>query len=334
MLKHYKEAALATIESIAYQEITGNRFLTPWDGFNRLLKWKGVSRCVNILIGGRPGSGKTLFALLMALQWAKKPNVAVLFFSFEMTEEQIVARTFSYYMGAEIVDIENAVGRKELVNELNDLANADINFWITSASANVRDIVQTCDTFKEQHPQFDTIVTVIDHTRLVSKTTRVPDVEHLNDFYREINDLKKRGFINVILSQVNRESVTQNKENHYMPPSSEQFSGADAAEWYADLLMVIHNPAKAKHPVEAWWAEPNREAMYEMSTAGRLWCEVYKNRLGDIGRFVLSQNFAVNNLSDDEEFVRLAKQIDENNRTQPAIIRASDFAKNEEDDYY
>lgn len=58
-------------------------------------KLNGISQNELIVIGARPGMGKTSFMLNVAENIAKKNNVCSLFFSIEMSEEEIIGRLIS-----------------------------------------------------------------------------------------------------------------------------------------------------------------------------------------------------------------------------------------------
>lgn len=63
------------------------------------------------VIGGRPGAGKTAFALQLAVRWAF--DNAVMFYSYEMTEQQLADRIMSMVSGIPVHVIESGLNEEQ-----------------------------------------------------------------------------------------------------------------------------------------------------------------------------------------------------------------------------
>ncbi len=70
---------------------------------------RGIREGEYLLIGGRPGSGKTTLALQMALHMAITLNKPIAFFTYEMPIKQLVKKLFSVFTGISSDDLESRV---------------------------------------------------------------------------------------------------------------------------------------------------------------------------------------------------------------------------------
>ena len=95
-LHHVRSAVQATVDRVDYLARNKDRVMGVPTGFKMLdYVLGGFQKSDFILLAGRPGIGKTAFALSTALNAAKKHSAKVAIFSLEMSEEQLTQRIIS-----------------------------------------------------------------------------------------------------------------------------------------------------------------------------------------------------------------------------------------------
>lgn len=93
---HIREAMLAVydnLDKLAKNKEEAMGMKTGFSGLDKVLVGLGKSDLV--LVGARPGMGKTSFVMNMAVSAAKRTKKTVCVFSLEMSAEQLVSRIFS-----------------------------------------------------------------------------------------------------------------------------------------------------------------------------------------------------------------------------------------------
>jgi hypothetical protein len=238
---------------------------TPWSKFNDAttdgLEWHSMT-----VIGGRPGSGKTLIKdqiIREAFVLNPDEDFRVLEFQFEMLARTSAIRQYSSVLGKSYKYLCSADGT---------LTEADLNTCYEYAKNQVRfpiDIVEdpitvlelkdTIIEYMNAHAEKDadgnykfkkTIVT-LDHSLLLKKAPFEKDkFDTLYSLGETITELKRRFPIAfIILTQLNRgidnpERNEDGKYGNYILESD--IFGADALLQHADTLIGINRPGKQK----------------------------------------------------------------------------------------
>jgi len=238
---------------------------TPWPKFNDAttdgLEWHSMT-----VIGGRPGSGKTLIKdqiVREAFNLNPDDKFRVLEFQFEMLARTSAIREYSSVLGKSYKYLCSADGK---------LTQEDFNTCIAHARERVKyaiDIVEeplTVGELKEVIIDYmnthavknedgsvvftNTIVT-LDHSLLLKKSTFEKDkFDTLYNLGEAITELKRKYPIAfIILTQLNRgidnpERNEDGKYGNYVLESD--IFGSDALLQHADTLIGINRPAKQK----------------------------------------------------------------------------------------
>ena len=238
---------------------------TPWQKFNDAttdgLEWHSMT-----VIGGRPGSGKTLIKdqiVREAFKLNPDEKFRVLEFQFEMLARTSAIREYSSILGKSYKYLCSADGK---------LSSEDLNTCFLYAKEKVKlaiDIVETPITvneFKEvvvdymnHYSELDpdgnyaftkTIVT-LDHSLLLKKAPFEKDkYETLYNLGEAITELKLQYPIAfIILTQLNRgidnpERNEDGKYGNYILESD--IFGSDALLQHADTLIGLNRPGKQK----------------------------------------------------------------------------------------
>ena len=220
-----------------YKRQTGEEksIYTPWPKFNEAttdgLEWNTLT-----VIGGRPGSGKTLIKdQIIRESFALNPNdtFRVLEFQYEMVGRTSAIREFSSVTG-------------KTYKQLCSAGSLDI----VSTPMTVNQMREQIDMYMNQHKGTKTIIT-LDHTMLVK---RAPYQNNTLDMLFELGEFFtqcKRDYpcLFIALSQLNRnidnpERAIDGKYGNYILESD--IFGSDAMLQHADTLIGINRPAKQK----------------------------------------------------------------------------------------
>jgi len=238
---------------------------TPWEKFNDAttdgLEWHSMT-----VIGGRPGSGKTLIKdQLVRESFKLNPDekFRVLEFQFEMLARTSAIREFSSVLGKSYKYLCSADG--QLSNE--DLATCyehakervKIPIDIVEEPITVNELKEVIVDYMNTHATKDdegkveytkTIVT-LDHSLLLKKAPFEKDkFDTLYNLGEAITEIKRRYPIAfIILTQLNRgidnpERNEDGKYGNYILESD--IFGSDALLQHADTLIGINRPAKQK----------------------------------------------------------------------------------------
>tara|TARA_B110000196_G_C21146226_1_gene666744 strand:- start:2124 stop:3080 length:957 start_codon:yes stop_codon:yes gene_type:complete len=229
---------------------------TPWPKFNDAgtdgLEWNTLT-----VIGGRPGSGKTLIKdQIVRESFILNPNddFRVLEFSFEMVGRTSAIREFSSLTGRTYKELCSAGSKltADVFNECHQYAKERVQ--------NPVDVVQVPMTVNQMREQLDmymnlnkgkkTLIT-LDHTILVKRApyqnNRLDMLFELGEFFTQAKRQYPCMFI--VLSQLNRnidspERAIDGKYGNYILESD--IFGSDAMLQHADMLLGINRPAKQK----------------------------------------------------------------------------------------
>ncbi len=195
----------------------------------------GLNRSDFILLGARPGMGKTSFALNIARHAAVKANKRVAFFSLEMSKEQLASRLLS---------TEAMVGGTKLrTGKLSD------DEWIRIIEAG--DILSKTQMYFDDNPTItvpemkaklrrlkDVDLVVIDYLQLMNSSSRIDNrVQEISQITRNMKIMAKELNVPVLaLSQLARDS--EKRTNHRPVLSDLRDSGS--IEQDADIVLFLY----------------------------------------------------------------------------------------------
>ncbi|MEF3254309.1 MAG: replicative DNA helicase [Deferribacterales bacterium] len=197
----------------------------------------GLQKSDLIIIAGRPGMGKTAFALNIGLNGCIKYNKTVAMFSLEMSAGQLVQRLLSAEANIESQKLRN--GRLS-IDEWQKLAAVaselnDIHFYIDDTPAiSVTEVRAKSRRIKREHG-LDLII--VDYLQLMSSNKGESREQQISEISRSLKALAKELDVPVIaLSQLNRS--VENRHDKRPVPSDLRESGA--IEQDADLVIFLY----------------------------------------------------------------------------------------------
>ena len=229
----------------AKTEFTGIR--TGFYDFDNMTR--GLQKNQVIIIAGRPGSGKSAFALNIALNASIREKKSVAFFSLEMGSEEIIKRMFGCVgkIDGDVLKtgkLKNTDWRKwnEVYSEL-----SDSKFYLDdSGGLTVGEIRRKCRKLKNSDDGLDLIV--IDYLQLLSSSAKYAGqrVQEVSEISRDIKKLAMELQIPVIaLAQLSR-SVEQRRGEDSKPKLSD-LRESGSIEQDADIVLFLHSDEYGKY---------------------------------------------------------------------------------------
>lgn len=195
-----------------------------------------------IILAGRPGMGKSAFALNVSTNIAINSKKSVAFFSLEMGAEQIVTRMFSMVGGIDSRKLRTGRLEHNDWKRLNEAMSqlADTNFFIDdTAGITVGEIRSKCRRLKNSSKGLDLIV--IDYLQLVSSSSKYSGnrVQEVSEVSRDLKKLAMELKVPVIaLSQLSRSVEGKGRKDNRPILSDLRESGS--IEQDADIVAMLH----------------------------------------------------------------------------------------------
>ena len=226
-------------------EFTGIR--TGYYDFDNMTR--GLQKKQVIIIAGRPGCGKSAFALNVGLNAAIQEKKSVALFSLEMGVEEITKRMFGCVgkIDGDVLKtgkLKNTDWKKwnEAMSEL-----SDTKFYIDdSGGLTVSEIRRKCRKLKNSDDGLDLII--IDYLQLLSSSSKYAGqrVQEVSEISRDIKKLAMELDIPVIaLAQLSR-SVEQRKGADNKPKLSD-LRESGSIEQDADIVLFLHSDDYGKY---------------------------------------------------------------------------------------
>lgn len=237
-------------------------------GYDRLNDYtSGLKGGEMVIVAGRPGMGKTSFALNLAANIARTDN-AILFFSLEMPKEQLVQRIIASECGVnsqnlmtgrmEPPELKRLWEKIDRVNKLPIYIDDAAFLTIPSLRSKTKKLISKGVKIK---------AIFIDYLQLMNSSIKDDSrVRQIEDISRNIKLFAKDMDVPIIaLAQLSRK--VEERSGKKIPMLSD-LRDSGSIEQDADLVMFVH-----------------REEMYDKNTERRGTAEIYleKNRHGSTG---------------------------------------------------
>lgn len=217
------------------EDISGLR--TGYKDFDKITN--GLQKSDLLILAGRPGMGKTAFALNLALNIAyeNKQRGSVAIFSLEMSDQQLVQRLMSALAGVNSGKLRTGNFTMEEWQKLVGVAGElhDIRIFIDDTpSITSMELRAKCRRLKREHG-LDLIV--VDYLQLMGATKGESREQQISEISRNMKGLAKELNIPIIaLSQLNRgvESRTDKR------PLISDLRESGAIEQDADIIIFLY----------------------------------------------------------------------------------------------
>ncbi len=197
----------------------------------------GLNRSDLILLGARPGMGKTSFALNIARHVAVKEKRPVAFFSLEMTKEQLASRMLS--TEGEVGGTKLRTGKlteDEWVRliEAGDMLSKTQIYFDDTPGITVPEMKAKLRRLK------DVDLVIIDYLQLMSGAKRIDNrVQEISEITRNLKIMAKEINVPVItLSQLSRASEQRTEHR----PVLSDLRDSGSIEQDADIVLFLYRP--------------------------------------------------------------------------------------------
>jgi replicative DNA helicase len=216
-----------------WQETDAGVIPTPWPELNKDLPAGGFAVGSLIVVGGRPGGGKSNAGLNVALEAAEKGHKTTVF-SVEMDRKEVLSRVLAAATWSpvrEIIGRNMEKGTWERVEEW-IATNEDIPLEIQDkAYITVEDIVAHC---RARRPE----VLFVDYAQLIiASNPRLPRHEQVSHITRTLKvAAKELQMVVIAASQLNR----GNTEGKGRLPTMEDLRESGSVEQDADVVLLLH----------------------------------------------------------------------------------------------
>jgi replicative DNA helicase len=213
--------------------VKGAAVPTPWTGLNNLLSGGGFLPGQLIVIGARPGLGKSALAAVIA-RTAK--DVGVAFFSLEMSAREIWFRMIASEAGISLKSLvegtilEGTADRKKISAIASEFSESPLMVDDCSGT-NVAAIVAAVKRTKGVR------LVIVDYMQILrSRHTRQSRVEEVGEISRSLKIAATELQVPiVVLSQLNRESTKDDR-----PPELHDLRESGSIEMDANTVMFLH----------------------------------------------------------------------------------------------
>ena len=201
---------------------------------------QGFQKSDLIIIAGRPSMGKTAFGLNLAANILKNSQLPVLFFSLEMSKEQIMYRLLSMEAGINQMKLKSGKLSQNDWTRLNKMIKifSKLPFYIDDTfNLSIQDIRLKIKTILFEQNQIGLII--IDYIQLMenSKSKLENRVQEISQITRSLKTLAREFNVPIIaLSQLSR-----NVENRIdKKPILSDLRESGSIEQDADLVMLLY----------------------------------------------------------------------------------------------
>jgi replicative DNA helicase len=239
-IKHKKDfnkfetVAKEVIKKIELMQSSGKSLVGLDTGYERLNKishgWHSPDL---VILAARPATGKTAFALNLAVNLAKQ-NIPVAFFSLEMSTEQLATRVISSMTGI----YSNYLAKAE-IHEGNwrTILSTDFNLPLyidDSASLNIVDFKEKARKAKKN---FGIKAIFVDYLQLLTVYGKGNREQEISTISRTFKAMAKELDIPIIaLAQLSRDVEKRSGE-----PRLSDLRESGAIEQDADIVIALHN---------------------------------------------------------------------------------------------
>jgi replicative DNA helicase len=213
-------------------------------GFKEIDKYLlGLRSGQLIIIGARPGMGKSALALNIAYHGCNQSNLPALVFSLEMLGEELSMRLLTTLAR---VDGKRIRTKDFLPTDLSQISKATMKLskmpiYIDDTSAiTLMEIMSVCRKKKSEEGLG---LVVIDYLQLMGVNPKIPREQQISEISRGLKAMAKDlGCPVIALSQLNRESESGNsmKGGGNKRPTSNNLRESGAIEQDADVIMMIY----------------------------------------------------------------------------------------------
>ena len=248
---HIRDVIMETYERLGkLQEGNDDELHGVDTGFTELDRYVGGFGKGNlIIVGARPGIGKTSFCLNLGTNIAKKTKKAVCFFSLEMSSEELVSRVISSEAMVLSERLRNGKLDKDdwsnIATACSVLSETDIyiddtsNIGLTAMKAKLRRIKNLG-------------LVVVDYLQLMESETKRKDgsrVNEIGDISRGLKLLAKElGVPVIVCSQLSRSSE---KEKDKRKPMLSDLRDSGSIEQDADMVIFLSRDFYGEDPEKA-----------------------------------------------------------------------------------
>lgn len=241
----------------SWQVAVGDVIPTPWPDMNKWFPGGGFHPGQLVIVGGRPGQGKSNAGLNVALG-AAEHNCRTVVFTVEMDDVEVASRLLAAGSWTQVrqlfskeMDVETA-GRVE--NYISDNKGMPLEV-VDQPYITVEQIVAHC---RSSRPK----VIFVDYAQLIqpsnSKLQRHEQVAHITRSLKVA--AKALQMVVVVAAQLKRPEYR--RDDTLALPKIEDLRESGAAEQDADIVILLHRPENAPH----------------------IWMVVGKNRNGPTGK--------------------------------------------------
>lgn len=198
----------------------------------------GLQRSDLVIIAGRPGMGKTAFALNIARNVAVEGKIPVAIFSLEMSKEQLVTRLFSAEAGIDSMKLRTGHFPKSYWTALTHAADVLAKAPIFIDDSPVVSVLEMRSKARQMKFQENIGLIVVDYLQLMSSGGRAESrIQEISEISRSLKQLAKELDVPVVaLSQLNREPEKRNDKRPVLADLRE----SGAIEQDADLIVFLY----------------------------------------------------------------------------------------------
>jgi replicative DNA helicase len=218
---------------------TGSVLGTGWPDLDRILGGLAPGRLV--VVGARPGVGKSLMGTNLALHYAAHHQHAVLLASMEMPEIEVGQRLLAAHARADLTGLQ--MGRTDeaawarIGTHVQELMDMPITVDDTPGQTvtHIRRAARDAQRVRD-----DLALIIVDYLQLVRPSdTKVNRAEQIGEISRSLKLLaRESGACVVAMAQVNREST----KRHDGRPTMADLRESGSIEADADQVILLHQP--------------------------------------------------------------------------------------------
>ena len=252
--------------------ITGSR--TGFSGLDKMLVQMGKGDLV--IVGARPGMGKTSFAMNIAVNVAKQAKKSVCIFSLEMSGEQLVTRILSSEALVDSYSLRTGQLKSEDWNNI-----ASVTQELSGCDIYIDDTSQITSTeMKAKLRRIPNLgLVVIDYIGLMQSTSNSDNrAQQVGEISRNLKIMAKDFGIPVICcAQLNR--GTESRPGQGKKPTLADLRDSGSIEQDADIVLFLYRDEYYKDIA----GHSGADAEGESDSANTAEVIIAKNRHGSVG---------------------------------------------------